>query len=56
MGGEISVESEAGKGSRFTIRIPLLAGQGKGSAFAAATLVPAGSDLDHRATMEAANA
>jgi signal transduction histidine kinase len=56
MGGEISVESEVGKGSRFTIRMPLLAGQGKGAAFAAATLVPAGSDLDHRATTEAANA
>ena len=30
MGGEVSVESELGKGSRFTIRMPLTAGRRKG--------------------------
>jgi signal transduction histidine kinase len=45
MGGEIFVESELGKGSRFTIRVPLLSGRRKGDAFASATLVPAASDL-----------
>ena len=45
MGGEISVESEMGKGSRFTIRMPLLTGRRKADAFAAATLVPDASDL-----------
>ena len=45
MGGEIFVESEIGKGSRFTIRMPLLTGRRKGDAFASATLVPAASDL-----------
>jgi signal transduction histidine kinase len=45
MGGEISVESEVGRGSRFTIRMPLLSGRRKGDAFAAATLVPATSAL-----------
>jgi signal transduction histidine kinase len=45
MGGEILVESEVGKGSRFTIRMPLLAGRRKGDLFASATLVPAPSDL-----------
>ncbi len=45
MGGEILVESEVGKGSRFTIRMPLLAGRRKRDLFASATLVPAPSDL-----------
>jgi signal transduction histidine kinase len=45
MGGEISVESEIGKGSRFTIRMPLLSGRRKGDAFISATLVPSDSDL-----------
>ncbi len=45
MGGEISVESELGKGSRFTIRMPLLSGRRKGDAFASATLVPSNSDF-----------
>ena len=45
MGGEIFVESEVGKGSRFTIRMPLLAGRRKGDVFASATLVPAPSNL-----------
>jgi signal transduction histidine kinase len=45
MGGEIFVESEVGKGSRFTIRMPLLAGRRKGDVFASATLVPAPSGL-----------
>jgi signal transduction histidine kinase len=41
MGGEVSVESELGKGSRFTIRMPLVAGRRKADLLAAATLVPA---------------
>jgi signal transduction histidine kinase len=45
MGGEVSVESELGKGSRFTIRMPLLTGRRKGDSFDSATLVPAVSDL-----------
>jgi hypothetical protein len=50
MGGEIFVESEFGKGSRFTIRMPLLSGRRKGDAFASATLVPAASDLASETT------
>ena len=45
MGGEIFVESELGKGSRFTVRMPLLAGRTKDDVFASATLVPAASDF-----------
>jgi signal transduction histidine kinase len=54
MGGEIFVESELGKGSRFTIRMPLLTGRTKGDAFASATLVPVASDL--QATLEMTHA
>jgi signal transduction histidine kinase len=56
MGGEIFVESEIGKGSRFTIRMQLLTGRRKGDAFASATLVPAASDLAHQSTADATNA
>jgi signal transduction histidine kinase len=45
MGGEILVESDVGNGSRFTIRMPLLAGRRNGDVYASATLVPAPSDL-----------
>src|SRR5579862_6002543 len=44
MGGEISVESTLGKGSRFTIRMPLVAGRRRTDAHAAATLAPEASD------------
>jgi hypothetical protein len=44
MGGEISVESTLGKGSRFTIRMPLVAGRRRTDAHVAATLVPEASD------------
>lgn len=40
MGGEIVVESELGKGSRFSIRMPVVAGRRKTDAYGAATLVP----------------
>jgi signal transduction histidine kinase len=50
MGGKIFVESEFGKGSRFTIRVPLLSGRPKGDAFASATLVPAASDFASETT------
>jgi signal transduction histidine kinase len=40
MGGEITVESALGKGSRFTIRIPLVAGRRRTDAHVAATLAP----------------
>jgi signal transduction histidine kinase len=56
MGGEISVDSEVGKGSRFTIRMPLLTGRRKGDIFAAVTLVPAGSDPDLLSAAEATHA
>ena len=41
MGGEVSVESDLGRGSRFTIRMPLIAGRRKADLLTAATLVPA---------------
>jgi len=56
MGGEIFVESEVGKGSRFTIRMPLLAGWQTGDLFGSATLVPATSDFVMQSTVEAPNA
>jgi hypothetical protein len=56
MGGEIVVESEVGKGSRFTIRLPLLRGRRKTDAFAAATLVPSASDSPLQPTVESARA
>jgi signal transduction histidine kinase len=40
MGGELSVDSELGKGSRFTVRIPLVTGRRRTDAHATATLVP----------------
>jgi signal transduction histidine kinase len=40
MGGEITVERARGKGSRFTIRIPLVAGRRRTDAHVAATLAP----------------
>jgi signal transduction histidine kinase len=45
MGGEIFVESEVGKGSRFTVRMPLLTGRRMMDAFASTTLVPEASDF-----------
>lgn len=56
MGGEISVESELGKGSRFTIRMPLLSGRRKGDAFDSATLVPSDSLLISQLTAGTINA
>ena len=43
MGGEISVESKLGTGSRFTIRMPLMTGRRRTDAHATATLVPEAS-------------
>jgi signal transduction histidine kinase len=54
MGGEIFVESELGKGSRFTVRMPLLSGRTQGDAFASATLVPVATDL--KASLELTDA
>ena len=56
MGGEIFVESELGKGSRFTIRMPLLTGGRKQDVFASATLVPAASDFALQSSAETTNA
>jgi signal transduction histidine kinase len=52
MGGEVSVDSEVGRGSRFTIRMPLLTGRRKGDAFAAATLVPSAADAASQSTAD----
>jgi signal transduction histidine kinase/ActR/RegA family two-component response regulator len=46
MDGEILVESELGKGSCFTIRMPMRDGRRKADAFVSATLVP---DLTYQA-------
>lgn len=54
MGGEILVESTLGKGSRFTIHMPMRAGSSKEASLDLATLVPAISDL--QSTEEAAHA
>jgi signal transduction histidine kinase len=56
MGGEIFVESEVGKGSRFTIRIPLQTGRRKSDIFAAATLVPGTPDLVSHSVAETSHA
>jgi signal transduction histidine kinase len=56
MGGEVFVESELGKGSRFTVRLPLLTERRKGDSFASATLVPASYDFALQSTAEAGNA
>jgi len=56
MGGEVLVESELGKGSRFTVRLPLLTERRKRDAFASATLVPASYDFALQSTAEADNA
>ncbi len=40
MGGEVLVESQLGKGSRFTVRLPLQSQRKSDAAHAAATLVP----------------
>jgi len=56
MGGEIFVESEVGKGSCFTIRMPLRTGRRKGDAFGSATLVPATSEPALQSTAETTNA
>jgi signal transduction histidine kinase len=55
MGGEVSVESNLGEGSRFTIRMPLVTGRRRGDAFRSATLVPAVSDLTLPSAAEIAN-
>ena len=52
MGGEISVESSLGEGSRFTIRMPLVAGRRRTDAHVAATLVPEDSDYSLEPTAE----
>ena len=52
MGGEISVESSLGAGSRFTIRMPLVAGRRRTDAHVAATLVPEDSDYSLKPTAE----
>jgi signal transduction histidine kinase len=56
MGGEISVASEVGKGSRFTIRMPLLTGRRKGDAFGSVTLAPTAADLVMDSTVVATHA
>jgi signal transduction histidine kinase len=56
MGGEIFVESEVGKGSRFTIRMQLPNGRRQEDAFAPATLVPAASEFAPQSIAETVDA
>jgi signal transduction histidine kinase len=56
MGGELFVESDLGKGSRFTCRMPLVTGRRKGDAFASATLVPGAFDFALQSNIETTNA
>jgi signal transduction histidine kinase len=56
MGGEVFVESELGKGSCFTVRLPLLTERRKGDAFASATLVPAAYGFALQSTAKTSNA
>ena len=55
MNGEIVVESELGKGSRFSIRMPLVAGQRKTDLYVA-TLVPEAADAALKPASEMSNA
>jgi signal transduction histidine kinase len=56
MGGEVSVGSELGKGSCFTIRMPLVEGRRKTDRYASATLVPDVTDTGLPAPAGFANA
>jgi signal transduction histidine kinase len=56
MGGEISVESELKKGSRFTIRMPLPTDRRNENDYGSTTLVPTISDLALQSTVDAGHA
>lgn len=56
MGGEVMVDSEVGKGSRFTIRMPLVGGRRKTDRYAAVTLVPDLTDTALPTSIGSANA